>query len=292
MEIKKAIILMAGVGTRFLPLSKVLPKELWPIVDLPVVQRIINEAREAKIEQIIFVLSPDNKRILEYLNPSPKIEKMLMERKKEKLLAEYREFEKKLADISFSVVYQKEPMGDGHAILQTAKIVGDEPVANFFADDIVESEVPCLTQLMNTFKACQRPVLALARLPKGKINAYGVVGVEKIANRLFKAKEIIEKPAPGTEPSDLAIVGKHILTPEVFGYLKKAKPSEKKEIILAEVLSAMLADGKVIYGYEFEGKWLECGTKLEWMKSNIYLTIKDPVYGPEIKKFIKENRLI
>jgi UTP--glucose-1-phosphate uridylyltransferase len=292
-EIKKAIIPMAGLGTRFLPLSKVLPKELWPLTpDEPMIQRVINEARNSGIEEIIFVLSPDNKRILDYLKPSPKIEKILKERKKGQLLEEFKEFENYLSSISFKYIFQKNPLGDGHAILQAAKLVKDEPVAVLFADDIVDSSKPCISQLIATFKTCQKPVAALYRLPKERLHSYGIVKVEKIANRFFKIKEIIEKPAPGSEPSDLAIVGKYILTPEVFSYLKKAKPSEKGEIILAEVFDKMLKEGKLIYGYEFEGKWLECGNKMEWLKSVIYLALSNPKIGPEIKKFLKDNSLM
>jgi UTP--glucose-1-phosphate uridylyltransferase len=291
-NIKKAIIPMAGLATRFLPLSKAVPKELWPIVDEPMIQKIVGEAIDSGIEKIIFVLSPGNKKVLDYLKPAPHIEKILRERKKEKLLAEFLKFEDKIKDISFETVIQKTPLGDGHAILQAKKLVGDEPVAVLFADDIVESTTPCLKQLITTFKTCQKPVIALYKMPKARLQHYGIPRVEKIANRFFKIKELVEKPAPGSEPSDLAVVGKYILTPEVFDYLKKSKPSAKGEVILAEVFDKMLLDGKLIYGYEFEGKWLECGNKADWLKTSVYLSLKDPKYGPEIKKFLKENNLL
>lgn len=291
-DIKKAIIPMAGLGTRFLPLSKVVPKELWPLVDGPIIQRIINEARESGITQIIFVLSSDNRKILEYLKPSPKIEKILKERKKEKLLEEYKKFEDSFKSLSFRYVFQKKPLGDGNAILQAARAVGKEPAAVLFADDIVDSEKPCLSQLMATFKTCQKPIIALYRLPKEKLYLYGIVDAEKIANRFFKLKNIVEKPEPGTEPSNLSVVGKYILTPEVFQYLKKAKKNERGEVILADTFAKMLKEGKLIYGYEFEGKWLECGNKLDWLKSTVYLALNDPKIGPEIRKFLRENKMI
>jgi UTP--glucose-1-phosphate uridylyltransferase len=130
-------------------------------------------------------------------------------------------------------------------------------------------------------------VIALSQVPKEKVPSYGIVGVEKIANRLFKIKKIVEKPTIDKAPSDLAIVGKYILTPEVFDYLKKAKPSKKGEIILAEVFEEMIEDGKVIYGYQFEGNWLECGTKEGWLKSHFYLTLKHPKYGLELREYLK-----
>ncbi len=289
MEIKKAIIPLAGLATRFLPLSKVVPKELWPIVDAPIIQYIIAEAKQSGIKEIIFVLKPENKKVLDYLKPCPKIEKILKEKKKEDILFEVKNLEELCKNISLSYVLQKNPLGDGHAILQAAKFAGDEPVACMFGDDIIDSKIPGVFQLSKVFKTCQKPVIALNRLPKEKTPHYGIVGVEKIANRFFKIKKIIEKPSLEQAPSDLAVIGRYILTPEVFYYLKKAKPTKKGEIILAEVFNnQMLRDGKVIYGYEIEGTWLECGDKLRWLKSNLYLSLKHPKYGPELKEYLKK----
>ena len=286
--VKKAIMPIAGLGTRFLPLSKVLPKELWPLVDIPALQYIIQEAKSSGIEEMIFVISPDKRIVLDYFKPSPNIEKILKERKKDNVLKALKEFEDSLKEMSFSWALQKRPLGDGHAILQAAKIVGEEPCAVLFGDDIVDSETPCLSQLTRVFKTCQKPVLALCRLPKERISSYGVVGVEKIAHRLYKIKKIVEKPNPEEAPSDLAIVGKYILTPEVFAFLKKSNPDKSGEIKLAGVFDRMLKDGKIIYGYEFEGRWLECGNKLDWLKSNLYLSLKHPQFGSEIREFLKK----
>lgn len=292
MEIKKALIPIAGLSTRFLPFSKVFPKELLPLADLPMIQYVLTEARNSGIKEIIFVLSPNNKKVLDYLKPSPKIEKILKERKKESILAEIKQFQDFFKDISFSYVLQKQPLGDGHAILQTAKLIGSESVACLFGDDVIDSKTPVILQLAKVFKTCQRPVVALSRVSKEKIPYYGIVGVEKIANRLYKIKKIIEKPSLEEASSDLVIVGRYILTPEVFDYLKKAKPSKKGEVILAEVLNnQMLKDGKIIYGYEIEGNWLECGDKARWLKSHLYFSLKHPRYGPELKNYLKEIKL-
>jgi len=289
MEIKKAIIPLAGLATRFLPLSKVVSKELWPLVDLPMIHYVIEEARSSGIEEIIFVLSPDKKKILDYLKPSPKIEKILKDRKKGEILEEVKKIEEPFKDISFSYVFQKKPLGDGHAILQAAKLVEQEPVACMFVDDIINARTPGVLQLIKIFKTCQKSIVGLYRVAQEKISHYGIVGVEKIAHRLFKVKKIIEKPSLEQAPSDLAIVGRYILTPDVFGYLKKAKPNKKGEIILADVFNnQMLEDNKLIYGYEIEGDWLECGDKLRWLKSNLYLSLEHPKYGPELKKYLKE----
>lgn len=285
--IKKAIIPIAGMATRFLPLSKVVPKELWPIVDVPSIQRIIKEAKDSGIEEIVFVLRQDNKKVLDYLKPCKKTEKLLIERKKDDILEEVKKVEELCQGLSFSYVLQKKPLGDGHAILQAAKSV-KEPVAVLFPDDIFDAREPVVSQLTNVFKTCQKPVICLVKKPADEISAYGVVGVEKIASRLYKIKNIIEKPSVDEAPSDLAIAGRYILTPEVFDYLKKAKPSKKGEIILAEVFNNhMLKEGKLLYGYEINGEWLEAGDKLKWLKSNLYFSLKDPKYGPELREYLK-----
>jgi UTP--glucose-1-phosphate uridylyltransferase len=289
-EIKKVIIPIAGLGTRFLPLSKAVPKELWPLVDKPVIQYIVEEAKLAGISEIIFVASPDKKSVLDYFKESPAIEKILKERKRTHLLAEFKDLKELCQGLSFSCVFQKRPLGDGHAILQAQDKIDKEGAAVLFADDVVSGPSPCLSQLLKVFKTCQKPVIALYRLPKEKLPFYGIVAVEKIASRLYKIKKIIEKPSIQEAPSELAIVGKYILTPEVFDYLAKTKPGKRGEIILAEALDKMLKDDKVIYGYEFEGKWLECGNKLGWLESHFYLSLQHKEYGPKLKKYLRETK--
>lgn len=287
-EIKKAIFPLAGLGTRFLPLSKVVSKEFLPLVDKPMVHYLIEEALAAGIKKIIFVISSSKKEISEYLKRTPKLEKVLKERRKENLLGELEKIQELSKKISFSFVIQKEPLGDGHAILLAKNMVNKEPTAIFFSDDIVDSKIPCLSQLKQAFKTSQAPILALKKVPPERLPFYGVVGVEKIANRIYKIKEIIEKPPEGTAPSDLAIVGRYIITPEVFDYLKKISPTKNKEIYLSQALVKMIKDGKIIYGYEIEGEWLECGNKLGWLKSHLYLSLKHPEFGPALKKYLKE----
>ena len=286
-EIKKAIIPVAGLGTRFLPLSLVISKEFFPLVDKPIIQYIVEEVKKSGITDIVFVISPKQKMIMDYFKKSPELEKLLIKRNKEKQLKDLNEFEALFDGIRFSYVTQKMPLGDGHAILQAGKLVGSDPVAVSFGDDIIDSPEPALLQLMNIFNTCKAPVVALKSLPKEKIPAYGSVVVEKIASNLYKIKKIIEKPESSQIESNLVVVGKYILTPEVFGYLKKAKPSEKGEIILGEVFEKMLSEGKTIYGYELKGEWLECGDKSKWLKSFLYLALKDPVFGKELREYVK-----
>ncbi len=287
-KITKAIIPVAGLGTRFLPLSKSLPKEFFPLVDKPIIQYIIEEVKKAGISEIIFVVSPGQKMIANHFKVDEKLEKVLSKRKKENILKELKDFDALLDGISFKFVIQRNPLGDGHAILQAAKYIKDESVAVSFCDDIIYGETPGLSQLIEIYKTCSCPVIGLKQMPKDELSAYGVPAVEKIANRLFKIKKIVEKPEFGHALSDLATVGKYILTPDVFHFLKKSKPSKRGEIILAEVFDKMLLFGKIIYGYEFRGEWLECGNKEKWLKSFFYLSLRDPKYGAMLKDYLKK----
>ena len=288
-EIKKAIFPIAGLGTRFLPLSKVISKEFLPLADKPAIHYLIEEAVAVGIKRIVFIISPGKKEILDYFKKTQKLEKAIKERKRENLLEELEEIQELAKKISFSFIVQKEPLGDGHAILLAKKMVNKEPVAVFFSDDIVDSQAPCLSQLNQVFKTSQAPILALKKISPERLPFYGVVGVEKIANRLYKIKNIIEKPPAGTAPSDLAVVGRYIITPEVFNYLQKTSPGERGEIYFSQALARMAKDGKIIYGYEIEGEWLECGNKLSWLKSHLYLSLRHPEFGSELKKYLKET---
>ena len=286
-ELKKAIFPIAGLGTRFLPISMVVEKEFLPLADKPAIHYLVDEAIASDIKEIIFVISPGKKGVGEYFRKDAKLEKALKDRGREHLLEELKKIQEITKKVSFSFVVQKEPLGDGHAILCAKKTADQEPVAVFYSDDIVDAKIPCLAQLNQVFKTSQAPILALKRLPAEKLPFYGTVGVEKIANRLYKIKKIVEKPPEGTAPSDLVIVGRYILTPEVFNYLQKTPPPKSGEIYLSHVLAKMVKDGKIIYGYEIEGEWLECGNKLGWLKSNCYLSLNHPEFGVELKKYLK-----
>ena len=286
-EVKKAIIPIAGLGTRFLPLSLAVSKEFFPLADKPIIQHIVEEIKNSGIKEIIFIISPKQKMVMNYFKKSPELEKLLIKRKKDKILQELKDFEGFFEDMEISYVVQKNPLGDGHALLQAQKQISDEPVVVSFGDDVVYSQEPACLQLINVFKTCSAPVVALKSLPREVVGAYGNVAVEKIAYGLYKIKKIIEKPSPEQIQSNLVIVGKYVLTPEVFNYLKKAEPSEKGEIILGEVFSKMLDDGFPIYGYEVKGEWLECGDKKKWMRSFLYMALHDPVFGREMKDYLK-----
>lgn len=287
--VKKAIVPIAGLATRFLPLSKILSKELLPLVDKPIIHYVMEELLASGINQeVIFVTRPKRKDVLDYFKKVPALEKILKERREEELLAELRKLDALSENISFRSISQRQPFGDGHAVLQAGNLIGREACAVLFPDDIIDSKIPCISQLVRVFKTCQKPVIALKRLAREKISRYGVVGVEKIANRLYKIKKIIEKPSLEEAPSDLAIVGRYIITPEVFDYLKKTPMTKKREIILANALNKMTEDNKTLYGYEFEGEWLDCGDIFKWLKSNFYLSLKHPQFGEELREYLKE----
>ncbi len=287
--IKKVLLPIAGLGTRFLPLSKELPKEFWPLADIPVIQYIVEEARDSGAKEIVFIISPEKKIIFNYFKESEKVEKILKERNKGPLIEKLKEFKDSFKDVSFSYVVQRKPLGDGHAILQADEKIGNNPCGVLFGDDVVFFKNPCLGQLDNIFRNYKKPVIAIRKVPKEMIPSYGILEVEKIANRLYKIKKIVEKPSIEEAPSDFAIVGKYILTPDVFCYLKMAgRPSKGKEMILADAFQRMIKDGKSIYGYEFEGDWLECGNKINWMKSNLSVSLNHKEFGSELRKHLKD----
>lgn len=290
--ITKAIIPIAGLATRFLPLSKALSKELFPVGTKPMVQYALEELKAAGVNTICFVVNQNRKPVSDFLRKAPQLEKILEEKKYEDLLSEFRELERLLDGISFSFVSAPKPLGDGHALLQARKFIGDEACFVAYPDDIVQSKHPCAEQLAQIFKTSQKSVVALSRIPRERISAYGVVGAEKIATRFWKIQKIVEKPEAAAAPSDLAMVGRWVLTPEVFDTLKKAKPNKKGEIVLNEVLGEMVKEGTMIYGYEFEGTWWECGDRAKWLRSHIAFSLQHPTLGPQLKKFLKEEKLM
>lgn len=294
-KIKKAIVPIAGLGTRFLPLSKVLPKEFFPLADKPILQHIVEEALASGIKEIIFVDRPEKKEarnyFAKYLTKSSELEEVLEKRGKNDLLKEVRDLERIGKQISFSYVFQKEALGDGHAILQAKKIAEKEPCLVLFGDDIVDSKIPCSQQLINVFNKYQKPVIALYKLPRKNLPSYGIVKVKKIGPRLYKINGIKEKPLINEAPSNLAIVGKYVIDPQCINFLKNVSCNAEGELRLADAFNEMIKKGMTIYGYEFEGKWLECGNKLAYLKSNLYLSLKHPQFKKELKKFLKEENL-
>jgi len=289
--ITKAVIPIAGLATRFLPLSKALSKELFPVGTKPMLQYALEELKAAGVNTICFVVGQNNKKpVSDFLRKAPQLEKILEEKKYESILLEFKALEKLLEGMSFSFVSAPNPLGDGHAILQARKLIGEEACFVAFPDDIIQSKYPCALQLAQMFKTSQKPVVALSRIPKDRISSYGVVGAEKIATRFWKIQKIVEKPEVQSAPSDLAMVGRCVMTPEVFDYLKKAKPNKRGEVVLNEVLGEMTKEGMMIYGYEFEGTWWECGDRAKWLRSHLAFSLRHPELGAQLQKFLKEEK--
>ena len=268
--IKKAVIPIAGLGTRFLPLSKVIPKEFFPLNSKPVIQYIIEEALEAGIDEIIFVISPEKKEIFEnyilkYFREEKKLLNILKKRKKEKAIEALNSIPK----IKYRYALQKKPLGDGDAILKAEKFIRKEPFLVLFGDDVSYGKEKFPSQLVAAFEKNKKTFLCLYKLPKEKLSAYGVPRVKKIGKGLYKIADVIEKPK-GNPPSNFALVGNYIFTPEIFFYLKKIKP-KNGEILLVEAIKKEIEDKKDVFGLPVQGKWLECGDKEKWMKSFLFL---------------------
>ena len=287
-EITKAVVPIAGLATRFLPLSKVLSKELLPVGIKPMVQYALEELKASGVRQVIFVVNGNKKQMIDYLKRSPQLEKILIDRNQTALLEEMEEAAKSIEGLSFTFLSVQKPLGDGHAVLQAKKLIGQEPCFVVYPDDIIEAKTAGCAQLAQVFKTSQKPVTALFQLPKERLSSYGVVGAEKIASRLYKIKKIVEKPQ-GEPPSNLVTIGRRIITPEVFEYLKRARPNKRGEVILAEAMGDMVKEGKIVYGYEVEGRWWEAGNKKDWLKTHLHYSLNDPALKKDLQEFIKEE---
>lgn len=283
-KITKAIIPVGGFGTRFLPATKAQPKEMLPIVDKPVIQYVVEEAVAAGIKDIILITGQNKRAIEDHFDRNFELEYRLKQQKKDKVLNE-------VASISnlanFVYVRQKTPLGDGHAILCAKELIKKEPIAVLFGDDIVDSKTPCVKQLVNAYQKYQDPIIAIMPVEKKDVSRYGIVDAVKTETRTYQIKSLIEKPEPEKAPSNLAIVGKYIITPEVISALEEVKPAKDGEIRLIDGFRKLIKK-RSIYAYEFEGKRYDCGNKLEFLKASIAFALKHPEISPDFKKFIKD----
>ncbi|HRY60076.1 MAG TPA: UTP--glucose-1-phosphate uridylyltransferase GalU [Patescibacteria group bacterium] len=285
MKIIKAILPVAGLGTRFLPITKAQPKEMLPIVDKPILHYLVEEAVNSGIEEIIIVTGRGKRSIEDYFDYSIELESNLVEKGKEGLLAEVRAIPN-LAKIAY--VRQPMPLGDGHAILCAAHLVGDEPIAVLFGDDIIDSEKPALAQMMKVFEKTRSPVICVEEVPAENISSYGVIDPESSDGNIYKIKGLVEKPKQGDAPSNLGIVGKYIVTPEVLECLKEIEKKEGEEIRLIDGFRRYIEKGGSIYGYKFEGKRYDTGDKWGWIKATIDYTLKREDLGKKLKDYLKE----
>lgn len=283
-KIRKAVFPAAGFGTRFLPVTKSLPKEMLPIVDKPVIQYLVEEAVQSGIEEIIIVTGRGKRSIEDHFDHSFELEHTLVEKGKTELLKAVREIEK-LA--TFVYVRQPMPLGDGDAILRAKEVIGDEPFAVMFGDDIVDHEKPALKQLIEQYEKTGSSIIALEKVPGDDISSYGVIKSANSEGRLHEIESMVEKPNPEDAPSDLGIIGKYIVTPEVIEALEKSSAGHKDgEIRLIDGFTELQKTQK-IYGYEIEGKRYDAGNKLGLITATIDFALKRDDLRDELRKHLK-----
>ena len=287
MKIRKAVIPAAGLGTRFLPVTKALPKEMLPIVDKPAIQYIIEEAVNSGIDDIIIITGKGKRAIEDHFDRSFELNERLKQKGKLNLLKELERIES-LADIHY--IRQKEPLGLGHAILKARKHMNGEPFVVMLGDDIVKSKVPCTKNLINQAIKLNSSVIAVQQIPKELLNKYGVIKAKKVNNdnALFLVEDLVEKPKIGEAPSDLAVLGRYVLMPEIFDYLEKTKPGKNNEIQLTDALRAMNKD-KQIFAHKINGEWLTVGDPLNYLKTVLEFSLERPDLLAEFKKFLKDK---
>lgn len=285
MKIRKAILPVAGFGTRFLPATKAQPKEMLPVVDKPVVQYLVEEAVASGIEEIVFVTGRGKRAIEDHFDISYELESTLVEKNKTELL---REVQKLPGMARFSYVRQSLPLGDGHAILQAYHIIGNEPALVLFGDCIYDSKVPASRQLIETYEKYGDSVIGLSEVPREEVSKFGVIDGIKVDDKNMEVKKMVEKPNPEDAPSNLVAVGKYIITPEVFETLSNMSHGKSGEIRLADAFDLMLEKNRPIYGRILDGEWLDTGDKFNFVKATIHLGMKHPEIKDKLKKYIEE----
>jgi UTP--glucose-1-phosphate uridylyltransferase len=287
-KVRKAVFPAAGLGTRFLPATKAQPKEMLPLVDKPLIQYGVEEAIHSGVQNIIIVTGRGKTAIEDHFDVSFELEHLLETRGKKDLLATVRA----VSDmINVAYVRQKEALGLGHAVLRARELVGDEPFAVILSDDVIDAEVPALRQLLDVYEFYGAPVLALMEVPKDSISAYGVVDAEPVSHhgggdRLYRIRNLVEKPKAKDAPSNLAIIGRYILTPDVFRSLETIEPGSGGELQLTDGLKHTLRS-RPIYGYRFEGTRYDAGDKLGFLKATVEFALKRYDLGEEFRTYLK-----
>ena len=288
-KIRKAVFPAAGLGTRFLPATKAQPKEMLPLVDKPIIQYVIEEAVASGLTNIIIVTGRGKNAIEDHFDVSYELERLLQERGKTELLEQVRAVSNM---INVSYVRQGETLGLGHAVLMAKDLIGDEPFAVMLGDDIIDSAVPCMRQMIDVFDAHGGPVIAVQQVPKSEISAYGVIDgtPEGGSGRVYRIKDMVEKPKPGEAPSDLAIIGRYILTPDIFAALEATPRDAAGEIQLTNGLRA-LKEKRPLFGYRFEGVRHDAGNKLGFLKATVEFALKRPDLGGPFREYLRGLKL-
>jgi UTP--glucose-1-phosphate uridylyltransferase len=288
MRVRKAVFPAAGWGTRFLPATKAQPKEMLPLVDKPVIQYAVEEAIAAGIEQIIIVTSSQKRAIEDHFDLNLELEQHLERRGEIEKLRQIRAISD-LAQISY--VRQKEQLGLGHAVLMAKELVGPEPFAVILSDDVVVAERPCIGQLIDVYSQVRASVIAVMQVPHEEVGRYGVIGWDKAKGqgldpRLYKTNFLEEKPPPQKAPSDLAIIGRYVLTPKIFDKLERTSPGANGEIQLTNAIAALMQEQDV-YGYAFDGVRYDAGTTMGWLEASIEMALRRPDIGSEFRRYLR-----
>ena len=270
MPIRKAVLPIAGLGTRFLPVTKSIPKEMLPILNKPVIQYLVEEAAQSGIEEVIMVINDNNKTTQEYFTPNPDFEKIIEGKGRNDLLQSLQNL---IETIKFSYVRQEKPLGDGHAILQAKELVGDEPFLVLFGDDIIDGETPAAKQLIEAFSQKQASIIALEKIQPEKTSQYGIIAPKSSEGRIHEIESMVEKPAPEDAPSDLGIIGKYVCTPKIWKHLESAESSHGGEIRLIDGFISLIKE-QPIYGLEIEGTRFDTGKPEGLVKAKQYFSQK------------------
>ncbi len=286
MKVRKAVIIAAGRGTRFLPMTRSQPKEMMPLVDKPLIQYAVEEALGSGIEQVIIVTAQGKSAIEEYFERSPELEHFLEQKGDTERLSQMREIAG-MADISY--IRQKEQLGLGHAINMARELVGDEPCAVILPDDIIDSDVPCLKRMIDIYEKYEAGVIAVERVGDEDTTKYGIIEPKRVGERVYQVLSLVEKPEPAQAPSRLGIVGRYVLTPQIFDVLAVTPPGKGNEIQVTDALQLLLKQQK-LYAFELEGVRHDTGTPLGWLKANVALALKRDDLGPELREYL--NKLL
>jgi len=285
-NIKKVVLPVAGLGTRFLPATKASPKEMLPIVDKPLIQYAAEEAVASGIKQLVFVIGRTKNAIINHFNSAPELENELMQKNKTALLKIIQSIVPKNVDCIF--VRQNKPAGLGHAIYCARNIVKDEPFAVMLADDLIKSKVPCLKQMIKEFLKTKSSIIALENIEKKDSEKYGIVNYSSKKNNLYEINSIVEKPKPKDATSNLGVVGRYILSPSIFKELGKSKLGAGNEIQLTDGIAQLINTQKV-YGYSFSGKRFDCGSKIGYLKATIEYALEHNEVKSDFKRYLKNK---
>src|ERR1700683_4734385 len=291
-KVRKAVFPAAGLGTRFLPATKALPKEMLPVVDKPIIQYGVEEALNSGIQNIIIVTGRGKSAIEDHFDVSFELEYLLESRKKKDLLAIVRG----ITDmINVAYIRQKEALGLGHAVLRASELVGDEPFAVVQPDDVIEAETPCLRQLLDIYNFFSTPVLAVMEVPRESISSYGCIDADPVmhngsTDRVYRIRDLVEKPKASEAPSNLAIIGRYVLTPDIFQSLLAIEPGAGAELQLTDALRHLLRT-RPIYAYRFEGTRYDAGDKLGFLKATVEFALRRHDLGGPFREYLKSLTL-